>query len=187
MPDSPPRLEVLFVNPGGVLFASDHQYVYRYDAPGWTLIRDTGQEAFIVSLCAPGANDVLAGDTEGISRFDGVAWKQVDHEPGSDLLAFSPRDIYSLSNGRLRHSNGGPFEWVGPILPGGASRLAGTSPDHVVAIGPEAYLAFHNGEWMVGTEPRTGYAIDLVPASDGSVVRLDYLSSDQFQIWYHRE
>lgn len=188
MPDSPGEVRKLFPLPTGEVFAADYTRIFRYDAQAWTVILDLSNDPgpkLIESLWAFGANDVLAGDQNGLRRFDGVSWKRIDDVASFDLLAFSPDDIYSLGPEQLRHSNGGPFESVGPHF--AATRVAGTSPDHIVVTSRRGtYAAYYHGQWIVGTEPNS-YNLDLTAAADGSIVRLDVLSETRYGIWYHRE
>jgi hypothetical protein len=188
MPDSPDEMMRLFILPTGELFAADYHRVFRHNAQGWTLIRNTEDDSdpdIMGSLWAFGANDVLTGSEDNLRRFDGVSWKRIDNVGSFDLLAFSPDNIYSLGPDQLRHSSGGgAFEPVGPFF--NATRVTGTSPDHIVVTGRDAYAAYYQGQWVVGTEPKV-FNVDLVPAVDGSIVRLDVFAPSRFGIWYHRE
>jgi hypothetical protein len=109
------RVPQLWSSADGVVFISNGQTVWRYEAGEFDALPLPESTAPILALSGSSAEDVWAATGDGVLRFDGSSWSAAGLEGASrsQIEVVSPNDVWV--NGRVASQDEAPgfFHWDG--------------------------------------------------------------------------
>ena len=154
----------------GALFAVGYDGLARWYGGEWTKL-EVGDE-YYVAVWAANANYAVAIGGNAFWKYDGqTVTKLADYfNPWGDVWGVSEDEMYfSARNGLLAY-NGTSFQSFGPPQ-SFFNTITGTSSDHIVAVGNTIFFKYGE-QWHVSELERNLSYLHMVPALDGSIVRL---------------
>lgn len=169
----------------GSLFTVSYDQLARYDGAAWEAW-DAPENDYLRSVWAASSEYAVAIGGNNLWGFDGSRFEKildVSYPYFDRIWGVSPQEVYLAGLGLHRY-NGSVMEPFGP--PEGFSFIAGTSSEHIIAAGGRSVFFKDGADWHASPRGSASY-VDLVPALDGSIVRMTMDSrTGLVRIAYHR-
>jgi hypothetical protein len=184
--DTPAR--DLALAPNGDLFAVGVETLRLFDGSTWTESNETDRFLTTVWAAASDYAIVLGGLPGTIWQYDGSTLRLLyeSSEGFEAVWGISESEVYIVGSAGLLRYDGTRLARFGPTE--GFERIAGTSSQHIIATGYPGEFFKIGPFWTASARSSDGTYLDLVPAKDGSIVRL--IGDPQTQILslsYHRQ
>lgn len=176
----------LSMTPDGHLFAIGYETFSIFDGATWT--QPAKVDDLLVAVWAAAANYAILVGANSLWKYDGSTMQPVFDADGrmKDVWGVSAGEAYIAADYGIVRYDGVSITYFGPP-DGRLQRITGTSSDHIIAVGYPSTFFKDGAFWKASASSVNEGYLDLVPAKDGSIVRLVMNpQSEIVSLSYHR-